>query len=748
MNSADDAADFTAPKKPKNTAPSPTDFASDPTRFTNRELSWLEFNSRVLAQSEDAACPLLDRLKFCAIYASNLDEFFMVRVAGLKEQIAAGITKTPPDGLSPKEQLDAVRQIVARQAHRLERAFIDRIRPELARRDIHIVDWTELSPTDREAAHTQFAQRIFPVLTPLAVDPGHPFPYISSLSLNLAVLVRDSETGLRHFARVKVPPALDRFFALPSGVLLPVEQLISAHLGDLFPGMDLVGAWPFRVTRNADLTLNDEDADDLLEAVEFELRRRRFGRAIRLEVDHTMPSETLTLLVRELDIDDDDVFDFRGLVDYSDLFQIAGLDRPELTSVAFPGVTPPQLRGMTGSGHIFDRLRQGDVILQHPYDSFNASVTEFVRQASVDPRVLAIKLTLYRTSGDSPIVESLIRAAERGKQVAVLVELKARFDEQANIEWARQLEEAGVHVVYGLLGLKIHTKVTLVVREEDDGLRRYCHVGTGNYNPRTARIYEDVGLLTASASVGDDITQLFNSLTGYGRTVDYERLLVAPDQMRDQLTDLIRAEIAAQKSSSDRPERNGQIIMKMNSLVDARLIDELYMASQAGVSVDLIVRGICCLRPGVPGLSENIRVRSIVGRYLEHSRIYYFANGRGLGEPSYHIGSADLMPRNLDRRVEAMVRVDGETAQARLQEILNLCLLDDSLAWVLGPSGTWTRMRGDNVNTHDALERQARARTEGTELLDLDPWMQRPTNPGGFVHPTELNPAGMHPPLT
>lgn len=721
---------------------------NDPTRFTNRELSWLEFNSRVLAQAEDSSVPLLDRLKFCAIYASNLDEFFMVRVAGLKDQIAAGITKTPPDGLSPTEQLDLVRQIVARQAHRLERSFVDRIRPELSRHNVIIADWNELTPADWEEARSHFEERIFPVLTPLAVDPGHPFPYISSLSLNLAVLVRDPETGLRHFARLKVPPALDRFFALSSGVMLPVEQLIGAHLTDLFPGMDLVGAWPFRVTRNADLTLNDEDADDLLEAVELELRRRRFGRAIRLEVDHSMPTETLKLLVRELEIDDEDVFDFRGLVDYSDLFQVSSLKRPDLTAKAFPGVTPPQLRGMTGSGHIFDRLRQGDVILQHPYDSFNASVTEFVRQASVDPRVLAIKLTLYRTSGDSPIVEALIRAAERGKQVAVLVELKARFDEQANIEWARQLEQAGVHVVYGLMGLKIHTKVTLVVREEDDGLRRYCHVGTGNYNPRTARIYEDVGLLTASQSVGDDITQLFNSLTGYGRKVDYDRLLVAPDQMRDQLTDFIRGEIAAQGSSTDRRERKGQIIMKMNSLVDAKLIDELYRASQAGVSVDLIVRGICCLRPGVPGLSDNIRVRSIVGRYLEHSRIYYFANGRGLGEQSYHIGSADLMPRNLNRRVEAMVRVEGETPQARLQEILNVCLLDDSLAWVLSGDGAWTRMKGDTVDTHDALELQASARTEGTELLDLDPWMQRPTNTGGFVHPTELNPSGMHPPAT
>ncbi len=714
-------------------------FFDDPARFTNRELSWLEFNSRVLAQAEDTSGPLLERLKFCAIYASNLDEFFMVRVAGLKEQIAAGVTRTPPDGLSPLEQLDSVRSIVARQAHRLERAFVDRIRPALVDHGVNLVDWTDLDDIDQAAAAVEFERRIFPVLTPLAVDPGHPFPYISSLSLNLAVLILDPAEGSRHFARLKVPPALDRFYRLPSGALLPVEQLITAHLGDLFPGMDVVGAWPFRVTRNADLTLNDEDADDLLEAVEFELRRRRFGRAIRLEVDHTMPVDALSLLIRELDIDDEDVFEFRGIVDCSDLFQVVGLPLPELKAEPFAGVVPAPLRGLTGSDHMFGRLRNGDVLLHHPYDSFNASVNEFVRHAANDPHVLAIKLTLYRTSGDSPIVKSLIRAAERGKQVAVLVELKARFDEQANIEWARQLEEAGVHVVYGLLGLKIHTKVTLVVRAEEDGVRRYCHVGTGNYNPRTARIYEDVGLLTASPSVGDDLTQLFNSLTGYGRTLDYERLLVAPGALRNRLRDMIRGEIAAGPG-------NGQIIIKMNSLVDAKLIDELYRASQAGVSIDLIVRGICCLRPGVPGLSDNIRVRSIVGRYLEHSRVYYFANGEGIGEPSYYIGSADLMPRNLDRRVEALVRVLGPEAQGRLQEIMNVCLLDDTLAWVLNSTGTWDRLTGGSVNTHDALETQAGARTIGDELLDLDPWMNRPNGDGGFVHPTEMNPAGMHPP--
>ncbi len=713
------------------------DIASDPVRFTNRELSWLAFNSRVLAQAEDASLPLLERLKFCAIYASNLDEFYMVRVAGLKDQVAAGITRAPADGMSPTEQLTEIRSIVARQAHRLERAHIDRLRPALADAGVRLAGWDDLDVEDRAAAGREFTSRVFPVLTPLAVDPGHPFPYISSLSLNLALIVMDPTTGSRHFARLKVPPALDRFFRLPSGAWLPIEQLIAAHARQMFPGMDLVGAWPFRVTRNADLTLNDEDADDLLELVEIELRRRRFGRAIRLEIDHTMPTETLELLVRELDLDDDDVFEYRGLIDCSDFFQIASLPERDLSLETFSGVVPVQLRNIESSEQLFARLRRADVLIHHPYDSFNASVTEFVRRAANDPKVRAIKLTLYRTSGDSPIVEALIRAAEQGKQVAVLVELKARFDEQANIEWARQLEEAGVHVVYGLVGLKIHTKVTLVVREEGDSLRLYSHVGTGNYNPKTARIYEDVGLLTASTDVGTDVTQLFNYLTGYSREVNYERLMVAPDSLRSSLRALIDREIAAG------PGR-GRIILKMNSLVDASVIDHLYRASRAGVEIDLILRGICCLRPGIPGLSENIRVRSIVGRYLEHSRIWFFANGSQPGTPLYAVGSADLMPRNLDRRVEALVTVANGDAQGRLREILESCLADDELAWELNGDGTYERLTGGTVNVHDLLEELATDRATISRTVPEDSWAGSTWRQ--HVHPTEMRPTAMHPP--
>ncbi|MGH1503991.1 MAG: polyphosphate kinase 1 [Acidimicrobiales bacterium] len=683
------------------------DIAVDgPERFRNRELSWLDFNARVLAQAFDPDLPLLERLKFCAIYSSNLDEFFMVRVAGLRDQVAAGITRTPPDGLTPLQQLDGIRHEVAAQAAELERALLDEVLPALANVGVAVVDWGDLAAGDRVAAAEEFSRHIFPVLTPLAVDPGHPFPYISSLSLNLAVLVSDPSSGKRRFARIKVPPTLSRFIELPSGVRVPIEQVMAAHLDQLFPGMTIVGAWPFRVTRNADLTLDDEEADDLLEAVELELRRRRFGRAIRLEVDQTMPAETLQLLKRELDVDDDMLFRFRGLLDPTGFFEIASLPRADLTIPNFVAATPPALRDLENSSQLFARIREHDVLLHHPYDSFADSVAEFVRQASRDPKVLAIKLTLYRTSGDSPIVKSLIRAAERGKQVAVLVELKARFDEQANIEWARRLEEAGVHVVYGLVGLKIHTKITLVVRSESDGLRRYCHVGTGNYNAKTARIYEDVGLLTADRAVGEDLTQLFNSLTGYGREMSYHRLLVAPTSLRPEIQRLIDAEMAA-------PTGRGHVVMKMNSLVDAELIDQLYAASQAGVRVDLIIRGICCLRPGVPGLSDNITVRSIVGRYLEHSRIFRFANAADPTEgPIYYFGSADMMPRNLDRRVEAVVRAVGDEVKARLQEIVDVNLADDTNSWCLDPVDGYRRIAGGTVSAHDRLEELAHQRAE------------------------------------
>ncbi len=681
-------------------------------RFINRELSWLEFNHRVLSLADDATIPLLERLKFCAIYASNLDEFFMVRVAGLKHQVAAGLASRSVDGLTPTGQLVEVRRVVLQQARLLERFHIDRLQPALAAAGLAVRQWSDLGESDREAACDEFDRRIFPVLTPLAVDPGHPFPYISSLSLNLAVQVSDPHKGRRRFARLKVPSTIPRFLQVPSGSFVAVEQVIAANLQQLFPGMRIVGAWAFRVTRNADFTLNDADADDLVEAVELELRRRRFGRAIRLEVDHSMPAETLQLLMRELDLDAEDVYDYRGLLDCTGYWQLVGVDRPDLLDPPFTGVIPAPLRDLEDRRQLFARLREADVLLHHPYDSFNDSVGEFVHQASLDPQVLAIKQTLYRTSGDSPIVQSLIRAAELGKQVAVLVEVKARFDEQANIQWARRLEEAGVHVAYGLIGLKIHTKTTLVVRDEPDGIRRYCHIGTGNYNSKTASTYEDLGLLTADPEIGDDLTQMFNFLTGYGHGAEYGNLLIAPLTLRSTLRDLIRQEMEA---------GDGRIVLKLNSLVDAELIDLLYEASGRGVSIDLIVRGICGLVPGVPGLSENIRVRSILGRYLEHSRIYCFANGDGPSRPSYHIGSADLMPRNLDRRVEALVHITDPRLIDRLAQILDINLADDWLAWELGPDRVYRRLSGRTVNAHDtfqalAIERSALERSATTAV--------------------------------
>jgi polyphosphate kinase len=674
-----------------------------PERFVNRELSWLAFNERVLAMAEDERVPLLERLKFCAIFSNNLDEFYMVRVAGLKDQVAAGLNTPAPDGRTPRAQLAAIRDVVERLIDRLERVHLEVLRPALEQAGVRLVDWDQLTTEDAKSLAAEFEERIFPILTPLAVDPGHPFPYISNLSLNLAVEVRDPVLGRSHFARLKVPPALDRFHPLPDGRFVPVEQIIRAHLDQLFPGMEVVGAWPFRVTRNADLTLNDEEAEDLLEAVEMELRRRRFGGAIRLEVAEAMPSETRALLIRELDVDTDDIVDQRGLLDCSSYWQLTSLDRPDLKLPGWSGITPPILQDLEGSEDLFRRIRQRDILAHHPYDSFNATTTEFIRAASTDPKVLAIKLTLYRTSGDSPVIDALIKAAEQGKQVAALVELKARFDEQANIGWARSLEEAGVHVVYGLVGLKIHCKTTLVVRDEPDGIRRYCHIGTGNYNDRTARIYEDLGLLTADPEVGDDLTQLFNYLTGYGRDVRYQRLLVAPQSLRRPLEQLIRNEIASEA---------GRITLKMNSLVDPAMIDLLYEASQAGVQIDLIMRGICGLRPGVAGLSENIRVRSLIGRFLEHSRIFSFANGGGPGVTSYYIGSADLMPRNLDRRVEVLVRVDHPILKGRLQQILDVNLADDTLSWTMDADGRYHRLTAGTVNAHErfqelAIERNA-----------------------------------------
>jgi polyphosphate kinase len=679
------------------------DVGDEPLRYRNRELSWLDFNARVLALAEDEGVPLLERAKFLAIFSQNLDEFFQVRVAGLKDQVAAGVGGSSPDGRTAGQQLLDIRDRLDVLVPRLQVAFLGQVAPALAEAGIKLSSWSDLDEDDEKFLVETFEERIFPVLTPLAVDPGHPFPYISNLSLNLAVIVRDPDADVRRFARVKVPSLLPRFVVLPDGErYVPLEQVMAAHLDKLFPGMEIEQHHAFRVTRNTDLTLEEEEADDLLAMVELELRRRRFGRAVRLEIDAAMSDEVRELLQRELDVADEDVYLHTAPLDLGGLWSVHALDRPDLKDPPYQRVTPTRLANVDGERvDVFDAIRRGDLLVHHPYESFRTTVEEFVRQASTDQQVLAIKMTLYRTSGDSPIARSLIRAAERGKQVAVIVELKARFDEGANIEWARQLETAGVHVTYGLIGLKVHAKAALVVRDEPDGLRRYCHIGTGNYNSKTARVYEDLGLLTCDPAIGSDLAQLFNELTGYGRNIDYQRLLVAPRLLRDGLNDLIQGEIDA---AHEQPGR-GRITMKMNSLVDQDMIEELYRASQAGVEIDLVVRGICCLIPGVPGMSESIRVRSIVGRYLEHSRVYRFANGLGQGHALHLIGSADLMPRNLDRRVEALTPVTDEGLQTRLDEVLDVALADDVLAWTLGADGRWsTAPEGGTVESQVALQ--------------------------------------------
>jgi polyphosphate kinase len=652
-------------------------------RFINRELSWLEFNHRVLALAEDEALPLLERLKFLAIFTQGLDEFFQIRVSGLREQVEAGVvTPQTPDGLSPSEQLRAIRerclQLVERGDHAMESLL-----PPLDKAGIRIVDLVGMTDEDLAFLNETFTERMFPVLTPLSVDPAHPFPYISNLSLNLAAVVHDPVTSLERFARVKVPPLLPRFVEMPDGErFVPVEVVIAAHLEDLFPGMELESRHAFRVTRDADVEVEEDEAEDLLSAIETVLRRRRrAAEPVRLEVGHTMPPEVLELLLRELDLGPDDVYVSRTLLDLGGLWSLVALDRRDLKEEPWTPVTQPRLSVEHGDLDMFGVLREGDVLVHHPYDSFATSVEAFLQQAARDPAVLAIKQTLYRTSAqESAIIRALIRAAEAGKQVVALVELKARFDEEANITYARALEEAGVHVAYGVVGLKTHAKASLVVRRESSGIRRYAHVGTGNYNATTAKIYEDVGLLTADAEIGADLTDLFNLLTGYSRQHGYRRLLVAPDDLRPELLKLIRREARA----------GGKIVLKLNSLADAPLIDALYEASQAGADIDLIVRGICCLRPGVPGVSNQIHVRSLVGRYLEHSRIFRFGR-RGTGYDHF-IGSADLMPRNLDRRVEAVIPVADPGLKLRLDRVLKVLLSDDVLAWTLRADGTWRKV--------------------------------------------------------
>jgi len=676
--------------------------------YLNRELSWLDFNFRVLAQAEDPDRPLLERIRFLAISSRNLDEFFQVRVAGLQAQLEAGVGVATIDGTTPAEQLLAIREKVLRLNDRQFEVYAKELAPALARAGVEICDWEMLD--DQEAAHLSrvFDEQIFAVLTPLSVDPAHPFPYVSDLSLNLATVVRDPRNGDHGFARVKVPPLFPRFLQLPGAMrFVPIEQVIAVHLSALFPGVEVVSHAAFRVTRDASIDIEEGGADDLLRAIESGLRRRqRDSDGVRLEVTSDTSVQVRSLLTAELELDADDLYVSKGLLDFGALLQLADLDRPDLRDTPAPTITPVRLREDAVSD-FFGTLREGAILVHHPYDSFETSVGAFLKRAAADPNVLAIKHTIYRTSGArSSILRHLMAAAESGKQVVTLVELKARFDEQANIEWARRLEEAGVHVVYGKVGLKTHGKIALVVRQEASGVRRYCHVGTGNYNPVTARLYEDVGILSADPDLGRDLTRLFNHLTGLGREHKYEHLLVAPVGLRQALLNLIRNEMAFE---------DGRIVLKVNSLADAELIDALYAASGAGVQVDLIVRGICCLRPEVPGLSDNIRVRSIVGRFLEHSRIFRFGSeARGT---RHFIGSADAMTRNLDGRIEVVLQVLESELKERLDEILDVNLADDGLAWSLGAAGTWSRVpRIHGIETHTRLLELACLRAEDVRV--------------------------------
>ncbi|GAA4886865.1 RNA degradosome polyphosphate kinase [Saccharopolyspora cebuensis] len=660
-----------------------TDLPED--RYLNRELSWLDFNARVLAIAEDRSQPVLERARFVSIFASNLDEFYMVRVAGLKRREETGLSVRSADGLTPHEQLARISARNQDLTAKLGRVFVDELRPELEAQGIRILTWSELDEAEQRSQSRYFEDHIFPVLTPLAVDPAHPFPYISGLSLNLAVTVADPDGGVRRFARVKVPDNVPRLIRVEAdrenerATFLPLEELIAAHLDKLFPGMRVTEHHIFRVTRNADLEVEEDRDEDLLQAMERELARRRFGPPVRLEVTDTMSETMLELLLRELEVDQHDVVEVKGLLDLTCLAQLDKLHRPDLKSAPFVPATHPAFAEGKTPKSIFATLRDGDVLVHHPYDSFSTSVQRFIEQAAVDPNVLAIKQTLYRTSGDSPIVNALIDAAEEGKQVVALVELKARFDEQANIQWARTLERAGVHVVYGLVGLKTHCKTALVVRQEGATIRRYCHLGTGNYNPKTARVYEDMGLLTASPEVGADLTDLFNVLTGYARHGEYRRVLVSPQGIRRGIVERIEQEIELARAGSP-----SGIRMKVNSLVDEQIIDALYRASLAGVPVRVVVRGICALKAGVPGLSKNIEVRSILGRFLEHSRVFHFV---GAGER--WIGSADMMHRNLDRRIETQVRVTDPKLVGQLDAILDSALHPATRCWVLNAKGDW-----------------------------------------------------------
>jgi len=660
----------------------------DPALYFNRELSWLDFNQRVLELAEDNSAPLLERVRFCAIYASNLDEFFMVRVAGLFDQLDAGIDARGPDGLAPSEQIDAIQARVLELDARLHGVFDGILRPELEEHGSRIVSLATAGETERREIDTRFHEQVFPALTPLVVGLGRPFPYISNLSLSLGVLLRDPDSGTEIIARVKVPKELlGRFLRVGerNEVFVPLEEAIAANLDTLFPGTEVIDHGYFRVTRDADFTVSDE-ADDLLQAVQDELRRRRFGEVVRLEVAAGMNPKLRGQLIDALRLEEREVYDVDGLIDLADLTDIVDVPgRSELRYEPWTPVTQPRLQGEDDEPvDMFATIRQGDVLVHHPYDSFASSVERFVEQAVADPDVLAIKQTVYRTSDDSPLVPALIRASERGKQAVCMVELKARFDEEANIHWAKSLEEAGVHVVYGIPGLKTHVKAVLVARREGDRVREYVHIGTGNYNPTTARLYTDLGLFTADPEIGADVAEMFNFLTGYGRPAEYRKVLVSPTTMRARILEEIEATVEAHRRGEE-----ARIALKMNALVDAGCIQALYEASRAGVRVDLNVRGICCLRPGVPGVSENVRVVSIVGRFLEHSRIYAFRRGE---ETRVLTGSADLMPRNLDSRVELVTPIEDEALRAELLDVLERCFADNANAWELGADGIWTRL--------------------------------------------------------
>lgn len=698
------------------------DLTLPPQPYLNRELSWLDFNSRVLEEALDERVPLLERLKFLAIFSTNLDEFYMVRVAGLRRKVTAGAHQYPPEPLSPIEQLDAINARVSTLLERRREALITRLWPSLESYGIRVVPMAELSPEEAAIVDTFFESQVFPVLTPLAVDPGHPFPYISNLSLSLAVEIQDPVSGSLHFARVKVPRSLPRW--IPIGrdhAFVALEDVIGANLASLFPGMTVMQWHTFRITRYSDLDLGQIDQpEDLLETIEQQVFQRRFGEVVRLEVHRDMPEAIRQLLLEELSESETqavaplslrDVHAVDELLELGDLMALSGVDIPSLHDVPHTPLVPTAFRE---GRNIFDAIRERDVLVHHPFESFDGSVECFLETAAHDPQVLAIKLTLYRTSGDTAIVRALTEAAEQGKQVAVLIELQARFDEQNNITFARTMESYGIHVAYGLPGLKTHAKTVLIVRRDADGIRRYVHVGTGNYNSKTARLYTDLGLFTCNAEIGADLTDLFNSLTGVSRQKRYRKLLVAPGNLRERTIELIDRETAHAKSG-----RGGRIIAKMNALVDPQVIEALYRASQAGVEIDLIIRGICCLLPGVPGVSEHIRVVSIIGRFLEHSRIQYYANA---GSPEYFIGSADWMPRNLDRRVEAMVPIEDVQWHRRLRSLLETCLSDNRQAWVLGADGQYVRREQG-----DAPERATH------QILVRDPW--------GMIAETKPTPA-------